>query len=164
MDHRETLPLHRLATWIVAGVLTAIGLGGFGVAAAADDTSDREEVLAFSEEFIEIFTSYDHASFAETEDAVAARSTEAFATRYRSLLGGAGFLQALRENEARATSELTTGPLLASLGDHEARTFAIVEQEVRGRQFEDTQRTRLRVEVVMVETPDGWVVVDVETT
>ena len=140
------------------------GGAGFGIAAAADDTSEREKVLAFSEEFIEIFTSYDHATFDETEEAVAARSTEAFATRYRSLLGGAGFEQALRENEARATSEITIGPLLATLSDHEARTFAIVDQEVRGRQFDEPQRTRLRVEVVMVETPDGWIVVDVETT
>ena len=51
-----------------------------------------------------------------------------------------------------------------ALAEHEARTFAIVEQEVTGTQFDEPQRSRLRVEVVMVETPDGWVVSDVETT
>lgn len=141
-----------------------VGVVGVGVDATGDDTSEREEVLSFSEEFIEIFTSYDHGSFEQTEDAVARRSTQAFASRYRSLLGGAGFVEALRQNEAKATSEITIGPLIAELADHEARTFAIVEQEVTGRQFDQPQRSRLRVEVIMVETPDGWTVVDVETT
>ena len=145
-------------------MLTAVGIGGFAVAAGGDDTSDREEVLAFSEEFIELFTTYDHETFEETEAAITERSTEAFASRYRSLLGGAGFVEALRENDARATSEISVGPLVATLAEHEARTFAIVDQEVTGTQFDEPQRTRLRVEVVMVETPDGWVVSDVETT
>jgi Mce-associated membrane protein len=145
-------------------VLAAVGAVAFLIAATGDDSSDRDEVLAFSEEFIAIFTSYDHADFERTEEAVAERSTEAFASRYRSLLGGAGFVDALRQNEAAATSEITVGPLVATLEDHEARTFAIVEQEVTGRQFEQPQRSRLRVEIFMVETPDGWIVVDVETT
>lgn len=145
-------------------MLAVVGIGGFVAAAREDDTSDREEVLAFSEEFVELFTSYDHETFEETEAAVAQRSTQAFASRYRSLLGGAGFVDALRENEATATSEISVGPLVATLADHEARTFAIVEQEVTGTQFDEPQRIRLRVEVMMVETPDGWVVTDVETT
>lgn len=163
-DHHETLPRGRLATWVAAGLLSAVGATAFAVAATGDDRSDREEVIAFAEEFIAIFTSYDHADFERTEDAVADRSTEAFAIRYQALLGGAGFVDALRENEASATSEITVGPLVATLGEHEARTFAIVEQEVEGRQFEQPQRSRLRVEVMLVETPDGWTVVDVETT
>jgi hypothetical protein len=145
-------------------VLAAVGIGGFVVAAGADDSSDRDEVIAFSEEFIELFTAYDHETFEETEEAITQRATEAFASRYRSLLGGAGFVDALRENEARATSEISVGPLVATLAEHEARTFAIVDQEVTGTQFEDPQRTRLRVEVMLVETPAGWVVADVETT
>jgi hypothetical protein len=164
VDHGETLPRGRLATWVAAGVLAVVGIGGFAVAAGDDDTTDREEVLAFSEEFIELFTAYDHETFDETEAAIAERSTEAFASRYRSLLGGAGFVDALQENQASATSEISVGPLVASLAAHEARTFAIVDQEVTSRQFEQPQRTRLRVEVIMVETPDGWVVSDVETT
>jgi len=145
-------------------VLAAVGIGGLVVAAGDGGTSDRDEVIAFSEEFIELFTAYDHETFEETEAAIAERATEAFASRYRSLLGGAGFVDALRENEARATSEISTGPLVATLAEHEARTFAIVDQEVTGRQFDEPQRTRLRVEVILVETPDGWVVSDVETT
>jgi hypothetical protein len=145
-------------------VLAVVGIGGFVAAAGDDDTSGRQEVIAFSEEFIELFTSYDHETFERTEAAVARQSTEAFASRYQSLLGGAGFVDALRQNEAKATSEISIGPLVATLAEHEARTFAIVEQEVTGKQFEQPQRTRLRVEVMLVETPDGWVVSDVETT
>lgn len=141
-----------------------IGAGAFAVAARGDDTTDRDEVVAFSEEFIELFTSYDYESFEDTEAAVAERSTEAFASRYRTLLGGAGFLDALRQNEAKATSQISVGPLVVTLEDHEARTFAIVEQEVTGLQLEQPQQSRLRVEVIMVETPDGWLVSDVETT
>lgn len=163
-DHDETLPRQRVATWVAAGLLAAVGAGAFAVAATDDDTSDRDEVIAFSEEFIQTFTAYDHATFDDTEAAVARRSTESFASRYRALLGGAGFVEALRENEAKATSQISVGPLIATLAEHEARTFAIVEQEVTGLQLEQPQRTRLRVEVVLVETPDGWKVVDVETT
>ncbi len=163
-DHHETLPRSRLATWIVAGILALVGAAGFLLARADDETSDREQVVEFSEEFIDLFTQYDYTDFDRTEQAVAERSTQAFASRYRTLLGGAGFIDALRTNEARATSEITAGPLIATLEDHEARTFAIVEQEVTSRQLEQPQRSRLRVEVVLVETPVGWKVVDVETT
>jgi Mce-associated membrane protein len=164
VDHHETLPRSRLATWIVAGVLTLVGAAGIVLARVDDETSDREQVMAFSEDFIELFTEYDYVDFDRTEQAVAERSTHAFASRYRTLLGGAGFIDALRTNEARATSEITAGPLIATLDEHEARTFAIVEQEVTSRQLEQPQRSRLRVEVVLVETPAGWKVVDVETT
>lgn len=163
-DHDETLPRQRLATWVAAGLLAAVGAAALAVAMTNDDTSDRDEVIAFSEDFIQTFTAYDHATFDDTEAAVAARSTESFASRYRALLGGAGFVEALRDNEAKATSQISIGPLVATLAEHEARTFAIVEQEVTGLQLEQPQRTRLRVEVVLVETPDGWKVVDVETT
>jgi Mce-associated membrane protein len=141
-----------------------VGAAGIVLARVDDETSDREQVMAFSEDFIELFTEYDYVDFDRTEQAVAERSTHAFASRYRTLLGGAGFIDALRTNEARATSEITAGPLIATLDEHEARTFAIVEQEVTSRQLEQPQRSRLRVEVVLVETPAGWKVVDVETT
>jgi len=63
----------------------------------ADGTSDRDEVMCFSEGFIELFTAYDHVTFEETEEAIAKASIEALANRYRSLLGGVGFVKALRE-------------------------------------------------------------------
>lgn len=163
-DHGETLPRRRLATYGAAAVLAVIGLVAFLVAGSDDDASGRQEALAFSEDFINVFTSYDYESFDETREAIEAASSQGFASRYTSLLGGTGFVDALVENESSATSEIQVGPLLATFTENEARTFAIVNQQITGNQFEEPQATRLRVEVLMIRTPDGWVVVDVETT
>lgn len=137
-----------------------------GVAFAPDDASadGRDEVLDEASTFILDFASYDHDRFEETLAAVEAASIDAFASRYTSLLGGSGFVDAMRENQASATAEITRGPLLAQFGDHEARVFAIVEQTVTSAATEGPQASRLRIEVILVDTPDGWKVVDVETT
>lgn len=163
-DHGETLPRRRLATYGAAAVLAVVGLVAFLVAGSDDDTSRRQEALAFSEDFINTFTSYDYQTFDETRAAIEAASSQGFASRYTSLLGGTGFIDALVENQSAATSEIQVGPLLATFEENEARTFAIVNQQITGSQFETPQAARLRVEVLMIRTPDGWVVVDVETT
>ncbi len=163
-DHGETLSRRRLATYGAAAALAVIGLVAFLLAGSSEDTSDREEALAFSEDFINTFTSYDYQTFDETREAIETASSQGFASRYTSLLGGTGFIDALVENQSSATSEIQVGPLLATFEKNEARAFAIVNQQITGNQFDEPQSARLRVEVLMIRTPDGWVVVDVETT
>lgn len=137
-----------------------------GFVLAPDDAGagGRDEVLEQASAFVVDFASYDHDRFDETLAAVEEASIDAFASRYTSLLGGSGFVDAMQENQASATAEITRGPLLAQFGDHEARVFAIVEQTVTSAAAEGPQSSRLRIEVILVDTPDGWKVVDVETT
>lgn len=163
-DHHETLPRRRVATYGAAVALAILGLIALRFAGSDDDASDRQEVLAFSEDFIKTFTSYDYQTFDETQEAIEAVSSQGFTLRYSSLLGETGFLDALTQNQSTATSEIQVGPLLATYEKNEARAFAIVTQQITGTQFEEPQSTRLRVEVLMIRTSDGWVVVDVETT
>ena len=86
-----------------------------------------------------------------------------FEQEFDRLLGGSGVQQALTDNQAVATATVAVGPLVADFGEHEARTFAVVEQSVAGAGAAPTSQ-RLRVEVLLVETPDGWVVTGAEVT
>ena len=162
--HGETVPPRRLAGWVAGATLAIVGVLGFVLAPDDAGASGRDEVLDQASVFIVDFASYDHDRFDETLAAVEEASIDAFASRYTSLLGGSGFVDAMQENQASATAEITRGPLLAQFGDHEARVFAIVEQTVTSAATEGPQSTRLRIEVILVDTPDGWKVVDVETT
>ncbi|HAS12921.1 MAG TPA: hypothetical protein DCS55_20805 [Acidimicrobiaceae bacterium] len=94
-------------------------------------------------------------TFEETEEAIARASIEALANRYRSLLGGVGFREGTAGEEAGQVRDRRR-PAGAALAEHDAGTLAIVEQEVTGSQFDEPQRTRLRLEAILVETPDGW--------
>lgn len=162
-DHGETVPPWRLAGWVAAAVLVLVGAIAFALV-GDDDDDDRREVLDVAATFIVDFSSYDHDRFDETLAAVEAASIEAFASRYTTLLGGTGFVDAMRENRASATAEIARGPLLAQFGDDEARVFALVDQTVTSATLDGPQTSRLRIEVILVDTRSGWKVVDVETT
>ena len=127
-------------------------------------SSAREEVTQLAADFIIEFSSYDHERFDETLDAVEEASVAAFSSRYTALLGGSGFVEAMQDNQAVASAEIARGPLLAEFTDDEARVFAIVEQTVSSAALDGPQTSRLRVEVLLVETTKGWKVIDVETT
>lgn len=145
-------------------MLAAVGVLGVAFAPDDSDAGGRDEVLDQAGAFIIDFASYDHDRFDETLAAVEEASIDAFAGRYTTLLGGSGFVEAMQENRASATAEITRGPLLAQFGDHEARVFAIVEQVVTSAATDGPLSSRLRIEVILVDTPGGWKVVDVETT
>ena len=162
--HDETVPPRRLAGWVAGATLALVGALGFVLAPDDAGAGGRDEVLDQASVFMVDFASYDHDRFDETLAAVEEASIDAFASRYTTLLGGSGFVEAMQENQASATAEITRGPLLAQFGDHEARVFAIVEQTVTSAAAEAPQSSRLRIEVVLVDTPGGWKVVDVETT
>ncbi len=162
--HDETVPPSRLAGWVAGAVLAAVGVLGVAFAPDDSDAGGRDEVLDQAGAFIIDFASYDHDRFDETLAAVEEASIDAFAGRYTTLLGGSGFVEAMQENRASATAEITRGPLLAQFGDHEARVFAIVEQVVTSAATDGPLSSRLRIEVILVDTPGGWKVVDVETT
>lgn len=111
--------------------------------------------MCFSEGFIELFTAYDHVAFEETEEAIAKASIEALANRYRSLLGGVGFVKALREKRG---GEGQGSASARWCRPRRARRRHLGHRRTGGhrRQFDEPQRTRLRLEAILVETPDGW--------
>lgn len=163
-DHDETVPLARLATWVAAVVLLLAGASALVVSRGDDGETERADVLEMAAAFIVDFASYDHERFDETLAVVEEASIGAFSSRYTTLLGGSGFVEAMQENQAAATAEIARGPLLAEFTGGEARVFAIVEQTVTSAALDGPQTSRLRIEVILVETTRGWKVVDVETT
>jgi hypothetical protein len=123
----------------------------------------RDDMLEVGRRVTVAITSYDYRDLDATRAAVLADALPSFELQYEQLVSGTGLIDALTENEAVAMSKVVVGPMVASLEDHEARIFSVVEQEVDGKASEATTQ-RLRVEVTLVETPDGWRASNVEVT
>lgn len=123
----------------------------------------RDDLLEVGRRVTVAITSYDYQDLDATRAAVLADGLPSFELQYEQLLSGTGLRDALTANEAVATSKIIVGPMVASLEEHEARVFSVVEQEVDGKASEATPQ-RLRVEVTLVETPDGWRASNVEVT
>lgn len=154
------------ATWIAAAMLIAGSVLALGIDAFTSGPTDverRREMTEVAEAFTLALTNYDYRDLGSTRDQVLDLSVRGFEQEFDRLLGGSGVQQALTDNQAVATATVAVGPLVADFGDHEARTFAVVDQSVTGAGAAPTQQ-RLRVEVLLVETPDGWVVTGAEVT
>lgn len=148
------------ATWLAAAVVVAVSGIALGLDRLTDEPTEverRQDMAEVAESFTLALTNYDYRDLASTREQVLDLSVRGFEQEFDRLLGGSGVQQALIDNRAVATAVVAVGPLVADFGDHEARTFAVVEQTVVGAGAAPSQQ-RLRVEVLLVETPDGWVV------
>ena len=87
-----------------------------------------------------------------------------FRYQYEQILGGSSFQKALRSNQAVATAKVVSGPFVASLTHQDARTFTVLSQRIQGRASPQPETRKVRVESVLVRTPDGWRVDWVEIT
>lgn len=155
------------ATWLVALVLIVASVATLAVnqAAAAPSAADRrQDMTEVAAAFTLALTNYDYRDLAATRQQVLDLSVRGFEQEFDRLLGGSGVQQVLTENQAVATATIAVGPLVADFGEHEARTFTVVEQSVTGLGAPTPSTQRLRVEVLLVETPDGWIVTGAEVT
>ena len=154
------------STWLAAAVLVvlAVAIAAFDrLASGPTDLERRQEMTDVAEAFTLALTNYDYRDLGATRDQVLDLSVRGFQQEFDRLLGGSGVQQALTDNQAVATATVAVGPLVADFGEHEARTFAVVQQSVTGAGTAPTEQ-RLRVEVLLVETPDGWIVTGAEVT
>ena len=87
-----------------------------------------------------------------------------FRYQYEQILGGSSFQKALRDNQAVATAKVVSGPFVASLSGQDARTFTVLTQRIQGKTTAQPETRKVRVESVLVRTPDGWKVDWVEIT
>lgn len=157
-DHRGTVTRRVLVLWTIAGVLAVVAgvLGVLLLRQPPGEIERRDEVVAVSERFVLALTSYDHTALDEQRDAVLGLATGSFADDYAETFGAEELRTALVETESVAQGEVAVGPLLATLEDTRARTFTVVEQTVSSSEVEGPQTRRLRVELTLVDTPDGW--------
>jgi hypothetical protein len=154
------------ATWAAAGVLAVASVVALSVdqlTSGPTESQRRDDMTQVAEAFTVALTNYDYRDLGSTRQQVLDLAVRGFEQEFDRLLGGSGVQQALIENQAVATATVAVGPLVADFGDHEARTFTVVDQSVSGAGAAPSQQ-RLRVEVLLVETPDGWVVTGAEVT
>jgi len=121
-------------------------------------------VLERAEAFAVALTSYDYRHVDRDLARVRALSTGGFREQYEQALGSEAFRDALVANRSVATAKVVIGPLLARLGDEEARTFTVLEQRVTTTAEAEPQVRKVRVETVLVRTSSGWKVDRVEVT
>jgi Mce-associated membrane protein len=141
---------------VVAAVLAlAVAVAGVALVRRGPTAADRrDDALDASRRFALALSAYDYRRLDRDVAEVRALSTGTFREQYDRALDGTA-RAALRENEAVATATVLTGPLLARLGEDDARTFTVLEQRVRTKGAA-AQVRRTRVDIVLMHTNQGW--------
>ena len=145
-------------------LVLAAGALGVALALRSPAVDPHEEVVDVSRRFALALAAYDYQDLDGAAAAVEALSTESFREEYREGVNTAEVQEALATSESVATATVELGPFVADLSDREARTFTVVEQVVRSKDSPSPTARRLRVELVLAETDDGWLVDDVVLT
>jgi len=156
----------RRATWLASAALAVIVAilaivlftRGESSKARQDDVKDTAERFALA------LSSYNYRQLAPDLAKVRAMGVGNFRYQYEQILGGNSFETALKNNEAVATAKVTDGPFVAALGKNDARTFTVLEQEIKGKSAPNGEKRKVRVESILVRTPSGWRVDWVEIT
>ena len=146
------------ATWAAAVALAvlAVVLGGVLLLRGDGEVDRADDVKDASERFAIALSSYDHRHLDADFRRVRSLATTGFGEEYDQLLGGPRFADALRQSQAVSTARVQSGPFIGFLTDDEARTFTVLEQEVRNRETPDPRTLRTRVELYLVKTVNGW--------
>ena len=144
--------------------MLALVLGAFLLLRGEGETGRADAVKEASERFAVALSSYDHRHLEDDFRKVRSLATTGFAEEYDQLLGGPSFADALRESEAVSTARVQSGPYIAFLTEDEARTFTVVDQQVRNRETPEPRTLRAKVELYLVKTVNGWKVDRVQVT
>jgi hypothetical protein len=128
------------------------------------DADRRDDALELSEEFAVALASHDFADLDASFDAVERLATGTFLDEFDRTFASPQLRTALEEAESKATAQIVTGPLLAGLEDNRARTFTVVRQRVATKEEPEPAERAVRIELLLVETDDGWRVDAVEVT
>lgn len=124
----------------------------------------RGQVLAVSEEFSLALAQYDAADLDAEREEVLSFATGSFEEDYEETFGAPQLVEALQASGSRASAEIVVGPLLADLDGESARTFTVLEQTIESEQLEGPETRRIRIELVLLDTKDGWKVNAVQLT
>jgi hypothetical protein len=144
--------------------LTAIALGAFLLLRGPGPAARQNRVKDVAQRFALALSSYDYHHLDRDLGRVRSMGVGNFRYQYEQILGGTSFQKALRTNQAVATAKVVSGPFVASLGHQDARTFTVLSQRIHGKASTQAETRKVRVESVLVRTPDGWKVDWVEIT
>jgi Mce-associated membrane protein len=135
------------------------------ISARGEGPQQRQtEVKRTAARFALALSSYDYRHLDRDLTKVRAMGVGNFRYQYRQILGGNSFETALGSNESVATAKVTSGPYVAALGTNDARTFTVLSQTIRGKSAPQGETRKVRVESILVLTPQGWRIDWVEIT
>jgi len=154
------------ATWLACAALAVIvAILAVVLFTRGESAKSRQaDVKHTAERFALALSSYDYRHLAPDLAKVRAMGVGNFRYQYEQILGGNSFETALKNNEAIATAKITDGPFVAAIGKNDARTFTVLEQEIKGKSAPNGEKRKVRVESILVRTPSGWRVDWVEIT
>lgn len=144
--------------------MTAIALAVVLVTRGPSAEQRRAEILDVSERFSLALADYDAADLDGEREEVLALATGSFEEDYEETFGSSELVEALQASGSKATARVVVGPLLAELDGDSARTFTVLEQTVEANDMEEPETRRLRMELVLLETREGWKVNAVQLT
>jgi Mce-associated membrane protein len=116
----------------------------------------QTEVKDTAERFAIALSTYDYRHLDRDLAKVRAMGVGNFPYQYEDVLGANSFASALKSNEAVAKAKVKGGPFIAALGKDDARTFTVVAQTITGKSAPKGETRNVRVESILVRTPQGW--------
>ena len=152
--------------WSLAAALLVAVLV-IGVVLVRRDPSDverRNESLAVSERFAVALASHDYRDLDASFAKVRRLSTGSFLDDFETTFASPELRAALEEAKSVGTAKVVTGPLLADFDGNRSRSFTVVEQRVTTKDAEEPVVRLVRIELILVDTDDGWLVDTVEVT
>ncbi len=165
-SHEAMVSGRRRAAWLAAAALAVIVavLAIVLVTRGQSSKARQDEVKHTAEKFALALSSYDYRHLDTDLARVRAMGVGNFRYQYEQILGGNSFETALKNNQAVATAKVTGGPFVAALGKNDARTFTVLEQDIKGKSSPAGEKRKVRVESILVRTPNGWRIDWVEIT
>jgi hypothetical protein len=116
----------------------------------------QTEVKNVAERFAIALSTYDFHHLNSDLGKVRGMGVGNFRYQYEDVLGANSFEQALKSNEAVAKAKVKSGPFVVALGKDDARTFTVVSQTISGKSAPKGETRNVRVESILVRTPQGW--------
>jgi hypothetical protein len=144
--------------------VAAVVVGVLLVLQGPTDAERSEDAIDLSREFTVALASHDFKDLDASFDAVRQLSTGSFLDEFDRTFASPQLRAALEEAESRSEATIITGPLLADFEDDRARTFTVVRQRVATAEEPEPVERAVRIELLLVETDDGWRVDAVEVT
>ncbi len=139
---------------ILAVIVAALAIV---LATRGESARDRQsDVKNTSEKFAIALSTYDYRHLDRDLAKVRGMGIGNFRYQYEDVLGANSFTKALKDNQAVATAKVKSGPFVVALAKHDARTFTVVSQTIKGNSAPQGQTRTVRVETILVRTPAGW--------
>lgn len=151
----------RILPWAVAGLAVAAAVA-FAILwlGARSSGAQQEEVVSSARRFLQALTNFSAETIEEDVGEIRGFAVGEFADEVNTTFSDER-IQAIRDSEAVSTGRVQS-VFIQTLGGSTGTVFGVVRETIVNKTLPAPRVDVLRIELGMIETPDGWRVSSVE--